>query len=459
MRILVVDDEAGLRQTLSLILREEGHEVEVASDGEAALAALAREDATIVICDVRMPKVDGLAFLERYRAAAGRGLVIVMSSYGDDDAALEAMRRGAYDYIPKPFRADQLLLVVRKAIERERLRWEVERLNEELSTLRGADGVVGHSAALRDVVAVARKVARHPSTVLVTGESGTGKELIARLVHSASPRAAKAFVAVNCAAIPEALLESELFGHARGAFTGAMQERRGLFEEADGGTIFLDEIGDLPLALQVKLLRVLQEGEIRRVGDNASRTVDVRVVTATSRDLETEVRTNRFRADLYYRVNVVRLHLPPLRERGEDIAELAKHFAATHAARLGMPAPTVTAAALRALMDYSWPGNVRELENVIERALVLAEDGTIGAEQLPAAVRGVVAPPMSEGDGESWGSGNGDLSVKRQTESLERTLIRQALERTGGNRTRAAQLLDLSHRALLYKIREYGIDQ
>ena len=460
MRILVVDDEPGLRQTLSLILREEGHEVEAAGDGEAALATLAREDATIIICDVRMPKVDGLAFLERYRAAAGRGLVIVMSSYGDDEAALEAMRRGAYDYIPKPFRADQLLLVVRKAIERERLRWEVERLSEELSTLRGADGIVGHSAAVRDVLAVARKVARHPSTVLVTGESGTGKELIARLVHSASPRAERAFVAVNCAAIPDALLESELFGHARGAFTGAVQERRGLFEEADGGTIFLDEIGDLPLALQVKLLRVLQEGEIRRVGDNAPRTVDVRIVTATSRDLEAEVRENRFRADLYYRVNVVRLHLPPLRERGEDIAELAKHFASAHAARLGIAQPSIKPAALRALMDYAWPGNVRELENVIERALVLAENGTIGAEELPPAVRGVVAPTSAVvGAPNAGGDAVGDLSVKRQTETLERALIKQALDRTGGNRTRAAQLLDLSHRALLYKIREYGFDQ
>jgi two-component system response regulator AtoC len=458
MRILVVDDEAGLRQTLSLILREEGHEVEAAGDGEAALAALAREDATIVICDVRMPKVDGLAFLERYRAAAGRGLVIVMSAYGDDEAALEAMRRGAYDYIPKPFRADQLLLVVRKAIERERLRWEVERLNEELSTLRGADGVIGRSPALREVISVARKVAKHPSTVLVTGESGTGKELIARLVHSASPRAERAFVAVNCAAIPDALLESELFGHARGAFTGAVHERRGLFEEADGGTIFLDEIGELPLALQVKLLRVLQEGEIRRVGDNAPRSVDVRIVAATSRDLEEEVRQNRFRSDLYYRVNVVHLHLPPLRDRGEDVVELAKHFATSHAARLGIANPVLAPAALRALMDYSWPGNVRELENVIERALVLAENGAIGAEQLPAAVLGVVAP-ASAGSIFNGSGADGDLSVKRQTESLERVLIRQALDRTGGNRTRAAQLLDLSHRALLYKIREYGLDQ
>ncbi|HEX8850760.1 MAG TPA: sigma-54 dependent transcriptional regulator [Gemmatimonadaceae bacterium] len=458
MRILVVDDESGLRHTISLILREEGHEVEAVGDGEAALASLARADASLVICDVRMPKLDGLTFLDRYRAAAGRALVIMMSAYGDDDAAIEAIRRGAYDYISKPFRADQLLLVVRKAIEREQLRHEVERLSEELTALRGADGVVGHSEALLDVVATARKVARHPSTVLVTGESGTGKELIARLIHTSSPRAGAAFVAVNCAAIPEALLESELFGHARGAFTGASQERAGLFEEADGGTIFLDEIGELPLALQVKLLRVLQEGEIRRVGENASRPVDVRVVAATSRDLEAEVAAGRFRSDLYYRVNVVRLHLPPLRERRDDVAELARHFLARHAQRLKVAPPTLGAAALRALTEYGWPGNVRELENAIERSLVLADEGLIDVAHLPAAVRREARPPNGSSPNGTGAPADEDLSVKRRTERLERTLIAQALQRTGGNRTRAAQLLDLSHRALLYKIREYGLE-
>jgi two-component system response regulator AtoC len=454
MRILVIDDEPGLRHTISLILREDGHDVETAPDGATALASLATSDAAVIVCDVRMPGMDGLTFLDRYRAAAGRALVVMMSAYGDDDAAVEAIRRGAYDYISKPFRADQLQLVIRKAIERESLRNEVARLSEELGALRGADGVVGHSGALREVVAMARKVARHPSTVLITGESGTGKELIARLVHSSSPRASAAFVAVNCAAIPDALLESELFGHTRGAFTGAAQERAGLFEEANGGTIFLDEIGELPLALQVKLLRVLQEGEIRRVGDNAARSVDVRVVAATSRDLEAEVAAARFRADLYYRVNVVRLHLPALRDRRDDIAELARHFAAANATRLKMSAPSISPAAIKALLEYDWPGNVRELENVIERALVLTDDAKIDVAQLPNDVtrRDGAAP-----DGKPSSLGE-DLSVKRRTETLERELIAQALERTSGNRTRAAQLLDLSHRALLYKIREYGLE-
>ena len=307
---------------------------------------------------------------------------------------------------------------------------------------------------MRTVLEVARKVARYPSTVLVTGESGTGKELIARLVHRSSPRAEAPFVAINCGAIPEALLESELFGHARGAFTGATDERRGLFEEADGGTLFLDEIAELPVPLQVKLLRALQEGEVRRVGDNASRTVDVRVVAATARDLDSEVASGRFRADLFYRINVVRLHLPPLRDRGEDIPALARHFATLCGERFGMRSPRISRGAMRLLMEYGWPGNVRELENVIERAIVLSDGEEIAAEHLPGAMSGGGA----DAGGAPGSAEASDLSVKRQGELLERSLIKRALERTGGNRTRAAQLLELSHRALLYKIRDYGLE-
>ena len=450
MNILVVDDELGLRHTLSLILQAEGHVVRAASDGAAALERLAEEPADLIISDVRMPGLDGLGFLDRYKAAGGSALVIMMSAYGDDDAALEAIRRGAYDFIAKPFRADQVLLVVRKAIEREGLRREVAQLNEALVALRSPTGIVGRSPKLAQALSLAQKVARHPSTALITGESGTGKELIARHIHDASPRAAKAFVAVNCGAIPEALLESELFGHTRGAFTGATAERQGLFEEADGGTLFLDELGDLPLPLQVKLLRALQEGEVRRVGDNVSRSVDVRVVAATARDLETDVAEGKFRADLYYRINVVRIHLPALRERTEDVPELVRHFIDRYNKRLGLRVTGVTAAAMRALMEYPWPGNVRELENVVERAMVLTEGDQLGVEQLPALGPTTRVDP----------SGSPlDLSVKRRTEDLERTLIKEALERTRGNRTRAAKVLDLSHRALLYKIRDYGLGE
>jgi two-component system response regulator AtoC len=449
MRILVVDDEPGLRQTVSRILASEGYDTLTAAPGEAALAALAEDDADIVLCDLRMPKMSGLDFIDAYAAGNGRALVIAMSAYGDAETAIAAMQRGAYDYIQKPFRAEEVILCVRKAAEREKLRARVKRLEEELQAIRGFE-IVGHSPAFRAAMDVARKVARHPSTVLITGESGTGKELIARLIHQASPRAGGTFVAVNCGAIPDTLLESELFGHVRGSFTGASTDKPGLFEEAENGTLFLDEIGELPLPLQVKLLRVLQEGEVRRVGANSSRKVDVRVVAATNRDLAADASAGRFREDLYYRVNVVGVRLPPLRERREDIPELAHHFVRRHGARLGFQTASIDAAGMRLLAEHSWPGNVRELENVIERALVLSGGEPIGVEHLTDLVHRPRRPAEAS-------SAEGDLSVKRRTEELERRLIRRALERTRGNRTRAARLLDLSHRALLYKIRDYGL--
>ena len=451
MNILVVDDELGLRHTLTLILQAEGHTVRAVNDGAAALERVSDSSPDLIICDVRMPGLDGLAFLEKYKEMGGTALVIMMSAYGDDDAALEAIRRGAYDFIPKPFRADQVLLVLRKAIEREGLRREVAQLHDELVALRTPTGIVGRSPRIAQALTLADKVARHPSTVLITGESGTGKELIARHIHDASPRASRPFVAVNCAAIPEALLESELFGHAKGAFTGAITERQGLFEEAHEGTLFLDELGDLPVALQVKLLRALQEGEVRPVGDNASRSVDVRLVAATARDLESDVAEGKFRADLYYRINVVRIHLPALRDRSEDVPELVRHFVDRFNRRLGLHVTGVSPAAMRALVEYPWPGNVRELENVVERAMVLTDGPQLGVEQLPTLTAPVTRSEASVSPL--------DLSVKRRTGDLERALIKEALERTRGNRTRAAKLLDLSHRALLYKIRDYGLGE
>ena len=447
MKILVVDDEPGLRQTVSRILGAEGHTVNTASEGEEALSKLASDDVDLVLCDLRMPKMDGLEFIERYTSGGGHALVIAMSAYGDSDTAIAAMQKGAYDYVQKPFRAEEVVLAVRKAAEREKLRAKVEELEGQLSTIRGADAIIGHSASIKAALDMARKVARHPSTVLITGESGTGKELVARLVHKSSPRADKAFVAVNCGAIPEPLLESELFGHVKGAFTSADRDKIGLFEEANGGTLFLDEIGELPAALQVKLLRALQEGEVRRVGATTSQRIDARVVAATNRDLGVDVASGRFRGDLYYRVNVVTIRLPPLRERSQDVPELALHFLRLYNARLGLKVESISPPAMRTLIDYAWPGNVRELENVIERALVLSAGPTIEREHLSDIIAPVsAAQPAVD-----------DFSVKRQTEALERTLIRRALERTNGNRTRAAQLLDLSHRALLYKIRDYDL--
>jgi two-component system, NtrC family, response regulator AtoC len=449
MRILIVDDEPALRHTISVILHEEGHEVTSATDGEDALAKLAAAPPDLILCDVRMPTMDGMTFLERHAASGGTALVVMMSAYGDADTAIAAMQRGAYDWIQKPFRAEEIVLVVRKAMEREGLRAEVKRLEGELSSLRpSGDAIVGRSAVMRTALEVARKVARHPATVLITGESGTGKELVARLIHRESPRADGPFVAVNCGAIPEALLESELFGHEKGAFTGATRDKPGLFEEAHDGTLLLDEIGELPSALQVKLLRALQEGEVRRVGATVPTAFDVRVIAATNRDLQADVASGRFRGDLFYRINVVAIALPPLRERPEDVPELARFFLERHAARMGLTARGISPAAMRTLAEHSWPGNVRELEHAIERALVMTGGDAIEPSDLPSPVRS---------SGGHATVTDGTLSVKRQTTELEKALIRRALDHTRGNRTRAARLLELSHRALLYKIREYGL--
>ncbi|MEX2582603.1 MAG: sigma-54 dependent transcriptional regulator [Gemmatimonadota bacterium] len=449
-RVLVIDDEEGLRHTLELILGDEDCEVLTASDGEEGLRIATAEAPDLILCDIRMPRLDGLGFVDRYRESGGEALIIMMSAYGTVETAIEAMRRGAYDYISKPFDADEVILSLRKAQEREALRREVRRLRAQIGNGRGFDAVIGQSAAFREVLSVAARVAAYPTTVLVTGESGTGKEAVARAIHRTSPRADAPFVAINCGAIPENLLESELFGHEKGAFTGAERAREGIFTEADGGTLFLDEIGELPQSLQVKLLRALQERRIRPVGGAREHDVDVRLVAATARDLADDVATNRFREDLYYRVNVVHLHLPPLRTRREDIPLLAEHFLGRHSERLGIPTSGLEPEVTTLLVRYTWPGNVRELENVLERALVLS-GGEITPEHLPEHVRNSTSPFRIPVDGD-------DLSVKRRLPALERELIARALGRTEGNRTRAAELLDLSTRALTYKIQEYELD-
>jgi two-component system, NtrC family, response regulator AtoC len=405
-RILVIDDEAGLRHTLSLILADEGYEVAVASDGEAGLRSLKEKPADIVLCDVRMPRLDGVGFLGRVREEVGdEVLVIMMSAYGTMDAAVEAMQKGAYDFVMKPFNADEILFTLRKAEERESLRREVRRLRRAQGEYPGFEAVIGHSAPMREAVDLAARVAPFPSTVLITGESGTGKEAFARAIHRASPRAEAPFVAVNCGAIPE--------------------------------------------NLQVKLLRVLQERTVRPLGGRAEMEVDVRVIAATSRDLAADAETGDFREDLYYRVNVVNIHLPPLRARAEDIPDLVDHFVTRHAPRLGIPEAQVNGDVLPVLTRYGWPGNVRELENVVERALVLSR-GSIGPADLPPRVRDNRMPKRA--------TAGDDLSVKRRLPALERELIVDALARTGGNKTRAAELLDLSVRALSYKMKDYELE-
>jgi two-component system response regulator AtoC len=455
-KLLVVDDEESLRHMLQLLLTREGYEVAAVPSVAQALAELEARPYDAVLCDVRMPLQSGLDLLAELARRELHPTVIMMSAYGNREIALEAMKRGAYDYIAKPFTQDDVVLTLRKAEERERLRRENASLRKALAGNaaqvgdKGIAGLVSGASKMEEVLRTVRKIAEYKTTVLITGESGTGKELIARGLHALSPRTDKPFVAVNCGAIPEALLESELFGHRKGAFTDASRDKRGLFEEADGGTLFLDEIGELPLSLQVKLLRALQEEEIRRLGDTRDVHVDVRVVAATVRDLQADVRDGRFREDLFYRLNVLPIHLPPLRERREDIPLLINHFIAKENVKLGLKVESPSPDAMRLLLDYPWPGNVRELENTMERAMVLCEGGRIGAELLPDKVRETQRRPAQL-------QGQGELSIKKTARAMEEDLIRRALRTTGGNRTNAARLLEISHRALLYKIKEYGI--
>jgi two-component system response regulator AtoC len=451
--VLVVDDEEPLRQLLAVILRDHGYEPRAVASAEEALKELAAREYDLVLTDVRMPRMDGIALTRAVQERQPGATVIVMSAYGAHDAALAAMKAGAYDFLPKPFKPDDVLLCLRKAEERERLSRENRRLRTELSGGFPTDALVGAGEAMQAVLRQVAKVAPQKTTVLLGGESGTGKELVARALHERSPRAGLPFVAVNCGAIPGELLETELFGHARGAFTDAVRAKKGLALEADGGTLFLDEIGELPLALQVKLLRFLQEEEVRPVGDTRSVKVDVRVVAASARDLEQAVAAGEFREDLYWRLAVVAIRLPALRDRRDDILPLARHFLSRFAPlRPELRGLGFAPEAEARLLGHRWPGNVRELMHAVERAVVLADGPLIGEEELPEAVRAPSAPPPGDVPLPD------DLSVKRATRALEARLIAEALGRTQGNRTRAAELLDLSYRALLYKIRDYGLE-
>jgi two-component system response regulator AtoC len=450
--ILIIDDDEALRESLELVLSSEGYHVITADCGENALSRIEEATVDVVLCDLRMPGIDGFDLLPQITRLMPRIPIIIMSAHGTDDLAVEAIQRGAYDYLAKPFQPSELRLTLLKAHEREELRRQNDVLQREMSRSVGERAIVAASDSMIQLLELLERTAGYKSTVLVTGESGTGKEVIARAIHSQSPRREAPFVAVNCGAIPENLLESELFGHAKGAFTGASRSHAGLFAVADSGTLFLDEIAELPTALQVKLLRAIQEEEIRPVGQTKSQQINVRVIAATARDLTQEMAEGRFREDLFYRLNVVRLEVPPLRDRREDIPLLVDHFLARFREQLGKPVRSVSDGALSLLVGYGWPGNVRELENVIERAVILTDHDVIEATALPQALTTPTEKDLSRPDGSRE---IGPLKPARQ--EFEAQFIRKALDQTGGNRTHAAKLLQISHRALLYKLKDYGI--
>jgi len=451
-RILIVDDEENLRHLLSLLLKKQGYIPVSAADGAEALEKLASGAFDFVLSDILMPRMDGRVMLGEIVAKKIETTVIMMSAYGTIDTAIECMKLGAYDFISKPFKNDEIVLVLKKAEERERLKEENRRLRQELQRESGFADIISCNRQMHEIFSLVRKVCDYKTTVLITGESGTGKELVARAIHFKKKKKNAPFVAVNCAAIPENLLESELFGHVKGAFTDAVSDKAGLFEQADRGTLFLDEIGEMPLSLQVKLLRVLQGEEIKRVGGSSSKEVDVRMVSATSRNLEEDAASGHFREDLFFRLNVFSLSLPPLRERLDDLRLLTAHFLSKFSHKFGKAISSVSPEAAIALNAYAWPGNVRELENALERAVLLCEGEVLTAGFLPERITGRASAV-------SGFHVNGDsLSIRQTGEAMERELIRRALESTGGNRTHAAKVLEISLRSLIYKIKEYGME-
>ena len=460
-QILVADDEPNLRRVLSAQLQRDGYEVIAAEDGQAALEVIENHHVDVIITDLRMPRVDGMELLKRVIATHPDVPVIMITAHGTVDTAVEALKHGAFDYITKPFEQSELRNVVRKASRtRELSQHDVAAEPSEPGRYR----LIGQSAPMVEVYQVIEKVADTPSTVLITGESGTGKELIARALHENSSRRDKPFIRVNCAAIPRDLIESELFGYEKGAFTGAVTSKPGRFELAHGGTLFLDEIGEIPVNMQVKLLRAIQEQEFERVGGIKTIEVDVRLVAATNRDLQEEIREGRFREDLYYRLNVVQVRLPSLRERTSDIPLLIEHFLRRFRAKLKKDVRGVSDAAMERLMAHPWPGNIRELENVMERCVLFSDGELIGVGDLPPELRGSGPPPVEREATSSDARGQEDLptpglkeAVREATSRIERELIVRALDQTGGNVTHTARLLKISRKSLQTKMKELGL--
>jgi two-component system response regulator PilR (NtrC family) len=453
-RLLIVDDEQSMREWLTIALSQDGYDVEAAASGEDAIKVLDRTPVDVALVDLRMPGMDGLATLRAIKRASEAVSVIIMTAYATAETAVHALKEGAYDYIIKPFKVDELRHLCRKALEERRLRGENVRLRHEVEARYHFGNLIGKSPQMREIFSTIERLGDSKATVLVLGESGTGKELVAKAIHFNSNRKAGPFVTVNCGAIPQELIESELFGHVKGAFTGAMAAKQGLFEVADGGTLFLDEVSELPPHLQVKLLRVLEDPEIRPVGGVKPVRVDVRIVAATNRDLAQAMARGTFRQDLYYRLNVILLNLPPLRERREDLPLLVDHFLRKFAEASGRPIKVVSPATFAALESYPWPGNVRELENVIERAVTLERGAVLGPDALPDSFRNRRAPDVAPIELPPEG-----LNLDQLIEGLEKDLLTQALRRSGGVQTRAAQLLQTTFRSFRYRLQKYGLDR
>jgi two-component system response regulator PilR (NtrC family) len=451
-RILVVDDERSMQEFLEIFFRSEGFEVVTAGDVESARLHLESDEFDVVITDIQMPDGSGLDLLRAVHDISPETVVIMITAFASTETAISAMKEGAYDYITKPFKLDEIRLVVEKGLEKKLLSSENRRLRSELRSQSRDRSIVGNSAPIQRVFELVSQVADSKANVLISGESGTGKELVARAIHKGGERRDKPFVVVNCAAIPENLLESELFGHVKGAFTGAIQNKPGLFEMADGGTLFLDEVGELTPPLQVKLLRAIQEKTFRRVGGTSDQSADARIVAATNRRLEEEVAAERFREDLYYRLNVIEIPLPPLRERPDDIALLVGHFITKYATELGRVVEGCSDEAMQKLLEYRFPGNVRELENVIERAVALTREPVIGVEGLPPALLDPASRPQASR------IPPGGVNLDHLMEEYERSLLLEALGPAGGVKKKAAQLLGISFRSFRYRLEKLGID-
>jgi two-component system response regulator PilR (NtrC family) len=454
--VLVVDDERSMREFLAIFLKRAGHHVTVAASGKEGLEQLAAAPPDVLITDIKMPgAVGGLELLAAVKEQRIDTEVIVVTAYASPQTAISAMKQGAYDYLTKPFKLDDISAVIGRAMEKRALVQVNAALREQVAGRYRLGSLLGKSPAMQRLFELIGKIHSTRTGVLITGESGTGKELVARALHSEGVRADRPFVAVNCGAIPDELMESELFGHVKGAFTGAVSDKRGLFHEAEGGTLFLDEIGELSLGMQVKLLRALQERTIKPVGGTQEQEVDVRIIAATNRELEAEVGRGAFRSDLYYRLNVIELRLPPLRQRREDIPLLLEHFLRRFSTEQGRPGLYFTPEALRALQDYDYPGNVRELENIVERAVTLAGGKELGPDSLPALRP---APAVGTRDADALAFSDGGIDLDRVLGDYERRIIERALDQSGGVRKRAAQLLGISFRSLRYRLAKLGME-